>query len=125
MISEVHVAYLMQRAAAGDCNQPIYPGGIGEGENTAVTADDVVAWGTSGGAKVPGLGAIALYPLDDLRYFGLKNMAVGPVASGGRPMLKGLWTNGLQVVSNDVLQGMDVWELRSESSRTVRRLKAG
>lgn len=43
MISEVHVAYLMQRAAAGDCNQPIYPGGISEGENTALTANHLVA----------------------------------------------------------------------------------
>jgi 8-oxoguanine deaminase len=58
MISEVHAAWLMQRAAAGDRNQPVYRGGQGEGGSTAVTADDVVAWGTSGGAKVLGLDAI-------------------------------------------------------------------
>ncbi len=44
MISEVHAAWLMQRAAAGDRNQPVYRGGNGDGESTAVTADDVVAW---------------------------------------------------------------------------------
>jgi 8-oxoguanine deaminase len=51
MISEMHAAWLMQRAAAGDSNQPIYRGGNGEGDSTAVTADDVVASGTSGGAR--------------------------------------------------------------------------
>lgn len=135
MISEVHAAWLMQRAAAGDRNQPIYRGGSGEGDSTAVTADDVVAWGTSGGAKVLGLDAIgtlapgmaadiALYALDDPRYFGLHDVAVGPVASGGRPTLKGLWVNGERVVADDVLRGVDVGQLRAEARTAVRRLMA-
>jgi 8-oxoguanine deaminase len=135
MISEVHAAWLMQRAAAGDRNQPVYRGGNGEGESTAVSADDVVAWGTSGGAKVLGLDAIgtlapgmaadiALYALDDPRYFGLHDVAVGPVASGGRPALKGLWVNGQRVVEDDVLRGVDVGELRAQARGAVWRLMA-
>jgi 8-oxoguanine deaminase len=126
----------MRRAAAGERNQPVYRGGSGKGESTAVTVDDVVAWGTSGGAKVLGLDAIgtlvpgmaadlALYALDDPRYFGLHDMAVGPVASGGPPALKGLWVNGERIVEDDVLRGVDVGELRSEARKAVRRLMAG
>ncbi len=47
----------------------------------------------------------ALYALDDPRYFGLHDVAVGPVASGGRPTLKGLWVNGGRMVADDVLRG--------------------
>jgi cytosine/adenosine deaminase-related metal-dependent hydrolase len=136
MISEVHAAWLLQRAAAGERNQPVYRGGAGEGTHTAVRADDVVAWGTSGGAKVLGLDGIgtlapgkaadiAVYALDDPRYFGLHDVAVGPVASGGRPTLKSLWVNGRQVVADDVLQGVDVDALRVEARRAVRQLMAG
>ncbi len=56
-----------------------------------------------------------LYARDDLRYFGRHNVDVGPVASGGRPALKGRWVNGQQVVADDVLRGVDVGELRSEA----------
>ena len=45
-----------------------------------------------------------LYARDDLRYFGRHNVDVGPVASGGRPALKGLWVNGQRVVEDDVLR---------------------
>ncbi len=54
---------------------------------------------------------IALYALDDPRYFGLHDVAVGPVASGGRPALKGLWVNGQRVVEDDVLRGVDLGDL--------------
>lgn len=58
------------------------------------------------GRKAHGMVAdIALYALDDPRYFGLHDMAVGPMASGGRPALKGLWVNGQQIVEDDVLRG--------------------
>ncbi|GAA4011196.1 amidohydrolase family protein [Actimicrobium antarcticum] len=133
MISEVHAAWLMQRAAAGERSLPTYRGGQGEDDRTAVSADDVVSWGTSGGAKVLGLDAIgtlepgmsadiALYALEDPRYFGLHDVAVGPVASGGRPMLKGLWVNGRQVVDSDALNNVDVMELRAQARQAVRKL---
>ena len=139
MLSEVHAAWLMQRAAQGDKSQPIFRGGAGEGERVAVSADDVVAWGTSGGATVLGLGAhlggvgtlapgmaadLAIYALDDPRYFGLHDVALGPVVSGGRPRLKALFVAGQKVVRNDVLQGLDVAELRHAARAAVRRMMA-
>jgi cytosine/adenosine deaminase-related metal-dependent hydrolase len=133
MISEVHAAWLMQRAAAGDRTQAIYRGGTGEGDRLAVRTEDVVAWGTSGGAAVLGLDAVgtlapgmaadlAIYALDDPRYFGLHDPALGPVASGGRPRLKALFVGGEHVVADDVPRGIDLAELRAEARQAVRRL---
>ena len=133
MISEVHAAWLMQRAAAGDHTQAIHRGGLGEEERLSVTTDDVVAWGTSGGATVLGLDAVgtlapgmaadlAIYELDEPRYFGLHDLACGPVASGGRPKLKALFVGGEQVVHNDVPRGIDLAELRAQARQAVRRL---
>lgn len=133
MISEVHAAWLMQRAAGGDRLQPVHRGGTGEGTRVSVTAEDVVAWGTSGGATVLGLGAVgtlapgmaadlAIYDLDDPRYFGLHDVALGPVASGGHPKLKALFVGGEQVVHNDVPRGVDLAELKAEARQAVRRL---
>ena len=135
MISEVHAAWLMQRIAQGDRARPVFRGGEGEGPRVAVSADDVVAWGTSGGATVLGLPAIgtlapgmaadlAIYSLDDPRYFGLHDVALGPVASGGRPRLKALFVAGQRVVNDDVPKGVDVAELRAEARAAVRRLMA-
>ncbi len=133
MISEVHAAWLIQRAAQGERCQPMFRGGTGEGPRVAVSADDVVAWGTSGGAKVLGLDAIgtlapgmaadiAIYSLDDPRYFGLHDVGLGPVVSGGRPNLKALFVAGKRVVRDDVPIGVDVAELRAEARAAVRRL---
>jgi cytosine/adenosine deaminase-related metal-dependent hydrolase len=135
MISEVHAAWLMQRAARGDRNQPLFRGGAGEGGRLALSTDDVVAWGTSGGASVLGLGDVgtlapgmaadlAIYALDDPRYFGLHDVALGPVVSGGRPRLKALFVAGQRVVADDLLQGVDVAELRAQARAAVRQLMA-
>jgi len=135
MISEVHAAWLMQRAAGGDSRQPLFSGGEGEGDRVAVTADDVVAWGTSGGATVLGLDAIgtlapgmaadlAIYALDDPRYFGLHDVAIGPVASGGRPRLKAMFVAGQRVVNEDQPMGVDMAELKAAARQAVKRLMA-
>lgn len=79
-------------------------------------------WGTAGGADVMGLDAvgriapgqaadIAVYSLDDPRYFGLHDPAIGPVASGGRPTLRALLVNGRMIVENDRIPGVDLLEL--------------
>ena len=80
----------MQRAAAGECNQTIYGGGNREGEDKSIagTADNIVARGTSGGAKVLDLDAIgtlttrmaadiALYEADEPLYFALHDRGGG------------------------------------------------
>ena len=55
MISETHAAWLMQRAKAGERARSRHAGGDEEGGAHAATVEDVVRWGTAGGAKVLGL----------------------------------------------------------------------
>jgi cytosine/adenosine deaminase-related metal-dependent hydrolase len=135
MISETHAAWLMQRARAGELARPAYAGGTHEGGAHAASVEDVVRWGTTGGARVlglsgvnglqPGMAAdIAVYSLDDPRYFGLHDPAIGPVASGGRPVLKCLLAAGRVVVENDCIPGIDLKELGRQAAGAVRRLLA-
>jgi 8-oxoguanine deaminase len=135
MISEVHMAWLAQRARRGMAAQAVYRGGSFEGGADAATVDEVVHWGTAGGANVLGLpevgriavgfsADVAVYRLDDPRYFGLHDPAIGPVASGGRPSLAALFSAGRKVVSEDVIEGVDLQELRRESMNAVREMLA-
>ena len=82
-------------ARKGMLAQPRYAGGTFEGGADAATVEDVVRWGSAGGAQILGLAQsgtlqvgmqadLAIYRLDDPRYFGLHDMAIGPVACGGR-----------------------------------------
>ncbi|MGC1174021.1 amidohydrolase family protein, partial [Polaromonas sp.] len=62
MLSETHAAWLMQRARAGEATTALHRGGQGEADAAATTVEDVVRWGTAGGAKVlglPGIGTLA------------------------------------------------------------------
>ena len=64
MISETHAAWLMQRARAGESATAVHRGGQGEGgAAAAATIEDVVRWGTAGGARVLGLSAIGTLAL--------------------------------------------------------------
>jgi cytosine/adenosine deaminase-related metal-dependent hydrolase len=102
MISETHAAWLMQRARRGELARSRANGGNTEGGADAARIEDVVRWGTAGGAAVLGMDAIgtlevgkaadiAIYQLDDPRYFGLHDIAIAPVASGGRPRCAPCW----------------------------------
>lgn len=135
MISETHAAWLMQRARGGQDALPGYAGGTAEGGADAASIEDVIRWGTTGGARVLGLdglqgiavGAcadIAVYSLDDPRYFGLHDPAIGPVASGGRPHLQWLLVDGRIVVEDDRLPGVDTRQLGREAREAVRTLLA-
>lgn len=135
MLSETHAAWLMQRARRGQEATPSYAGGTFEGGADAATVEDVVRWGSSGGARVLGLGGldglqvgqqadIALYRLDDPRYFGLHDPALGPVVGGGRPFLKALYVAGRAVVEDDVIAGVDLAALGREARAATRRLLA-
>ena len=126
MISEAHTAWLIHRAAMG-------ASGAFDGGAQAVTVEDVVHWGTEGGAQVlglhtgviaPGYAAdIAVYSLDEPRYFGLHDRAIGPVASGGRPRLRALLVGGHVVVENDSILGLDLESLGAEARQAVRALE--
>jgi cytosine/adenosine deaminase-related metal-dependent hydrolase len=134
MISETHAAWLMQRAKAGERARPRYAGGDEEGGAHAATVEDVVRWGTAGGAKVLGLDALgslqvgmaadlAIYRLDQPRYFGLHDPAIGPVVGGGRPTLRALLVGGRLTVDNDQLPDLDLAELGAQARDAVRRLQ--
>ncbi len=129
MISEVHAAWLLQRAAGGDRAQPKCHGGLGEGDCTAVTVEDIVRWGTSGGAQVLGLNAVgriapgmaadlAIYSLkDDQRYFGMHDPGLAPV--------KALLVAGRVVVKDGGIAGLDMVELGRQAKLAVRELLEG
>ncbi|KEA51024.1 amidohydrolase [Mangrovibacter sp. MFB070] len=134
MISETHAAWLMQRARKGMLATPRYDGGQWEGGGDAATVEDVIRWGTSGGAAVlglngtgslaPGMAAdIALYQLDDPRYFGLHDPAIAPVASGGRAALRALLCAGRVIMENDTLAGVDLAQLGRDAASAVLQLQ--
>jgi 8-oxoguanine deaminase len=135
MISETHAAWLMQRAKAGEAARAEYRGGRGEGgAAAAATVEDVVRWGSAGGARVLGLDAvgtlapgqaadIAVYGLDrDPRYFGLHDPAIGPVASGGRADLRRLFVAGREIVRDGALPGLDMAALGQQAREAVKGL---
>lgn len=135
MLSETHAAWLMQRARAGEAAVALHRGGRGEAEAAAAaTVEDVVRWGTAGGARVLGLSAIgslapgmaadlAIYQLDrDPRYFGLHDPAVGPVASGGAAHLKALLVGGNEVVQGGAIAGLDLAALAGQARAAVQQL---
>lgn len=136
MISETHAAWLMARARAGHEAEPVYRGGAGEGDAASTTVEDVVRWGSAGGAQVLGLDAVgtlevgkaadlAIYGIDrDPRYFGLHDPAIGPVASGGSADLRCLLVGGKEVVRDGRVPGLDVIELGRQSREAVKALLA-
>ncbi len=132
MINETHAAWLMQRAKAGEHAVAHYRGGHGEAEAAAAaTVEDVVRWGSAGGAQLMGLDAVgslavgqcadlSVYGLDrDPRYFGLHDPAIGPVAAGGTADLRWLFVAGQEVVRDGRVPGLDVMELGRQAQAAV------
>jgi cytosine/adenosine deaminase-related metal-dependent hydrolase len=134
MVSETHAAWLMQRARAGEAARAVSRGGVGEHGADAATVEDVVCWGTAGGAAVlglPGVGTlapgqaadIAIYALDrDPRHFGLHDPALAPVVSGGRAHLQALLVGGRTVVRDGAVPGLDLREMGRQSRAAVATL---
>ena len=95
--------------------------------------EDVVHWGSVGGARILGFEGVgplevgsaadlAVYRLDEPRYMGLHDPAIGPVVSGSRPHLKWLLVDGRIVVEDDAIPGLDMDRLRAEARTAVKRL---
>ena len=135
MISEAHHAWLVHRSHAGAATKP-RPEGSGEGGADTTTVEQIVHWGTAGGAQVlgfEGVGTLAIgqaadlavWRLDDPRFMGLHDPALGPVVSGARPFLKWLLVDGQVVVQDDAIVGLDMAQLRSDARAAVARLRAG
>ncbi|WP_332604590.1 amidohydrolase family protein [Acinetobacter sp. ESBL14] len=134
MLSETHAAWLLQRARKGMLATPQYEGGEFEGGADAASIEDVIRWGTVGGAKILGLDQIGtievgqqadlvIYQLDDPRYFGLHDMAIGPVASGGRAHIKAMFVAGKMVMENDQIPDLDMMELAWQAKQAVKLLQ--
>jgi cytosine/adenosine deaminase-related metal-dependent hydrolase len=136
MLSETHAAWLMARARAGHEAVAQYRGGRGEDDAASTIVEDVVRWGSAGGAAVLGLDAVgvlqpglaadfSIYGLDrDPRYFGLHDPAIGIVASGGTADLRYLFVGGREVVRDGRVPHLDVMELGRQSREAVRGLLA-
>lgn len=117
-ISEAHTCWHAHRAVKGA---------------GAVTVEDVIHWGTGGGARVLGIDNIgslevgraadlAVYALDQPRYAGLHDPAIGPIASGGRPRLRLATVQGRVVVENDAIPGQDLPRLLARAREAVAKL---
>ena len=118
MVSEAHIAWYMHRARSGA---------------TAVSPEDIIRWGTAGGAAVTGLDDIgtlqpgkcadlAVYKLDDLRFGALHDRAIAPVATGVRPYLKLMLVGGRTVAEDDRLTGIDTQALSARVRQALRKL---
>ena len=135
MISEAHMCWLVHRAFAGSTARP-RPEGHGEEGTAVVTAEQVLHWGSASGARMLGFDGVgslavghaadlAVYDLNQPRYFGLHDPAIGPIVSGGRPRLQWLLVNGRIVVEDDTIPGLDMAEMRARAQIEVRRLMEG
>ncbi len=123
-------------ARARDAGAAALRRGTFEGGADAATVEDVVRWGSAGGAQILGLAQsgtlqvgmqadLAIYRLDDPRYFGLHDMAIGPVAWRARAQ-KALLLNGRPIVEDDAIPGLDLDAMRHDAggrpySPTARR----
>lgn len=132
MLSELHHCWLAHRGHAG-ARSRARPEGAGEAGADVVTVEDVVRWGSAGGARVLGFEGVgtleagaaadfAVFDLDDPRYFGLHDPAIGPIVAGGRPRLRWLVCDGRVIVEDDAIPGLDLAELRHAAAAAVRRI---
>jgi 8-oxoguanine deaminase len=121
MLAEARCAWYLHRARGG---------------YEAVSIEDVIHWGTLGGARILGLDSVgavapgfeadlAVYRLDDLRFAAFHDPAVAPVATGIRPHLRYLLVAGRIIVADDVILGLDVDDLRHRTREALRRLTNG
>ena len=118
--AELHAALLVARLRGGPA---------------ALTARQVLALGTIGGARCLGRGDeigslevgkladIALWRLDGVAHAGIAD-PVAALVLGSRPPLKQLLVNGTAVVEDDVLLTADESQLASDAARVARRLRS-
>jgi cytosine/adenosine deaminase-related metal-dependent hydrolase len=121
MLAEAHFAWYAHRARSGP---------------EALAIEDVIHWGTRGGAEILGLDAVglvapgfeadlAVYRLGDLRFAAFHDAAIAPVATGVRPYLKCLMVGGSVVVEDDTLLSIDIDDLRRRTRTAITRLMNG
>lgn len=123
MLSEAHACWLLHRA------KPMQFGG----DAGAMSAEQVIHLGTAAGARMLGLDGVGtlaqgmaadlvVYDLDQPRHFGLHDMAIAPVVSGGQASLRAVLVGGRVVVENNTIAGLDMAELRHEARALVKHM---
>lgn len=100
---------------------------------TATSAETVLQWATSGGAKALGFETIgtieigkqadiAIFDLGSPRYFGQHDRVLGPIISGGDARVRHSFVAGNPVVENHVLPWLDMDQLAADAARVVDRI---
>jgi 8-oxoguanine deaminase len=134
MLSEAHACWLMHRANPAALSGPSDARWQPGGQAWAMTIEQVLNIGTLQGAQVmqiEGVGAVevgaaadlAIYKLDNPRYMGLHDMAIGPIACGGQAELKAVLSNGKVRLLNNEIPGVDLQSLAAQARRTVDWMK--
>ncbi|MCA7086020.1 amidohydrolase family protein [Cupriavidus sp. DB3] len=111
MVNEANFAWLVHRAVGGAAQ---------------TTVEEVIHWGTAGGAAVldlprigtlaPGQSAdLAIYDLKGLRFHGFHDLAAAPVAAGEPTPVRHVFVRGRQVVRDGAIVGLDLEQLRRDA----------
>lgn len=119
MLSELRLAWLLQRAITGDCG--------------AMTVEKVIQWGTVNGARALGfeqMGLVApgqvadlgLYRLDRLENWGLHAASYAPVLCG-TAVVDTLLCDGRVVVQNAEIPGFDLDALKADCAQAIAELQ--
>jgi cytosine/adenosine deaminase-related metal-dependent hydrolase len=101
----------------------------------AVTAETVLQWATSGGARVLGLDAtgslkpgkaadIAVFDLSDPRFLGQHDRTVSPVISGSA-RVRHSFVAGKPIVENDRIPWLDMERLAGDARMAVAAMRSG
>jgi 8-oxoguanine deaminase len=137
MLNEAHAAWLLHRAAKGETAKPAVLGGRYEGGADAVRVEEIVQWGTAGGAQVLGFGDaatpagvlqegaladLAVYALDQPRHWGVHDPLVAPVVCGGGTQCRWVICDGKVVVDRGTVLGCDLELLAVDSAAQLKRL---
>lgn len=123
---------------AGDMAQAIYSAFTihrAHGGSDATTAETVLHWATDGGARALGLNGVGtlqigkaadilLLDLDQPRYFGQHDPAIGPMISAGTFSVRRSFVGGRPIVIDGKVPGLDLEQLRADAFRVVRQLSA-
>ena len=136
MLSEAHHCWLVHRAHAGAASRRA-PEGERRGRcRRGARSSRSCTGARAGGAQVlgfDGVGTLAARPGRRPRGLRARRAAllrparpgIGPVASGGRPHLRGCSPTAACVVENGAIPGLDMAELRAEARAAVQQLLRG
>jgi cytosine/adenosine deaminase-related metal-dependent hydrolase len=118
MVHEANFAWLVHRALGGAAQTRV---------------EEVIHWGTAGGAQVlglPGIGTLApgqsadlaIYDVSGLRFHGFHDIGTAPVAAGEPTPVRDVLVRGRQVVRDGAVVGLDLERLRREARHALATL---